>query len=687
MLFTSFGLATFATSALALAVQPAIKDAPFSVSNKTMEAAITCPFGIHGKKGGIVLLVHGTGSTGPQSWDSGPYTRLLPAMGKGYDVCYITLPGFSTGDVQFSSQYVAHGVQFLAPKSATRRVAIIGHSQGAGVNPQHALTYWPSIVPMVSNYIALAADFHGTVLFSYSSYQLNGATAASWQQAAGSNYLASQNFNASGSGASARAPTTSIYTYEDDIVQPELVQTTSYLPGAGNHAIQDLDVCGPSAVSEHFTLIVSPQAFGLAFAALEHGSPVDLSKFDKTYCTYTKGNRLFNATDDAGFAMAVVNDGLQNGDGTTLKTEPTLQPWSQGNKWVSVDLEGTLLRRDLPGAITTSMPFFLPASKLTDGPSHPFASKLRCKAFRSTDFFREVRFGSRKDVVPLPADSPEREDSRLVSKRWEILLSDGGINHFFYELMGKLANEARQGENAGTKAFGVRRLELRDFGRLSVRALESKGLNRLSSLHILTTFPDKPATILALSLPFQLTSLFLYNSPYPPELIQKLFECSSRTLKTLSLSLLQSSPAYPALISNLHHIAPTLQSLSLNHRPSQPLIEALHLCTQLQHLTCNASVDLGAVLDSIQCPLLTLNIQLDYGLEQTLKILLGRMGRGSLASLKRMGVKVLIWGTESRLEDLRKECEKEKVDLYVETRTEGVEEALRLGLTTDLWHD
>ena len=80
--------------------------------------------------------------------------------------------------MQRSAKYVGYGVQFLAPQSATGTVAIIGHSQGApfyvgsqsldigdvrlfldaggGVNPQHALTYWPSIRPLVANYISLA---------------------------------------------------------------------------------------------------------------------------------------------------------------------------------------------------------------------------------------------------------------------------------------------------------------------------------------------------------------------------------------------------------------------------------------------------------------------------------------------------------------------------------------------------
>ena len=91
------------------------------------------------------------------------------------------MPGRSVIDAQRSAEYVAYGVQYLAPKSSTGKVSIIGHSQGAGLNPQWALSacsstlhrrgadhflctvFWPSIRPLVTNYVGLAPDFHGTV--------------------------------------------------------------------------------------------------------------------------------------------------------------------------------------------------------------------------------------------------------------------------------------------------------------------------------------------------------------------------------------------------------------------------------------------------------------------------------------------------------------------------------------------
>lgn len=46
-------------------------DAPYTVSTATLAAALTCPSGNPTKSSPPVLLVHGTGSTGEQSWGDG----------------------------------------------------------------------------------------------------------------------------------------------------------------------------------------------------------------------------------------------------------------------------------------------------------------------------------------------------------------------------------------------------------------------------------------------------------------------------------------------------------------------------------------------------------------------------------------------------------------------------------------
>jgi hypothetical protein len=56
----------------------------------------------------------------------------------------------------------------------------------------------------------------------------NGCEPGVLQQNIGSHYLAAQNAQ----GGSSLVTTTSLYTLEDDIIQPELVDPTSNLPGA-----------------------------------------------------------------------------------------------------------------------------------------------------------------------------------------------------------------------------------------------------------------------------------------------------------------------------------------------------------------------------------------------------------------------------------------------------------------------
>ncbi|GAA5920267.1 hypothetical protein JCM5296_004595 [Sporobolomyces johnsonii] len=102
----------------------------FSLPCSTYLAALTCPNGIQKNAGGVVLLVHGTGSTGAETWPNGPYMELLPSAGSGYDVCYVNLPERALGDAQTSAEYVAYLTSALSSESATGKVSLISHSQG-----------------------------------------------------------------------------------------------------------------------------------------------------------------------------------------------------------------------------------------------------------------------------------------------------------------------------------------------------------------------------------------------------------------------------------------------------------------------------------------------------------------------------------------------------------------------------
>ncbi|KAK4052967.1 hypothetical protein OIO90_004091 [Microbotryomycetes sp. JL221] len=310
-------------------------NAPYSVPQSTVQKAITCPNGIKKQRGGIILLVHGTGSKGSESWGSGPYIKVLPTQGKKYDVCWIDLPQRSLVDAQISAEYVARAVSILAPQSSTGKVSIIGHSQGAGVNPQWAITFWPSIRSLISQYIALAPDFKGTTQGLLLCNPVAGGALPTcnpslWQQTAGSKYLAAQNSPKSGSGRTALLPTSSIYTLTDEIVQPTLprLNASAYLPGASVFALQDINVCGPLHAADHFSMVVDTAAYGLVRATLENGAPLkDLSKFDKTFCLINKDAPKLDFSAVPGLLQGVLADLIGIGTGIKSASEPTLQPY------------------------------------------------------------------------------------------------------------------------------------------------------------------------------------------------------------------------------------------------------------------------------------------------------------------------------------------------------------------------
>ncbi|GAA5822314.1 hypothetical protein JCM5353_001569 [Sporobolomyces roseus] len=302
----------------------------FSQPCSTYTSAVTCPNGIQGKAGGIVLLVHGTGSTGAESWSEGPYVLELPSAGPGYDVCYVDLPSRSLTDAQATSEWVAYNIKDLAPKSATGKVAVIGHSQG-NPNIQWALDFWPAYRPLVSAFVALAADFHGTLqgplACAVQDLTSGGCNPSVIQQTTGSHYLDALNVK----GNVALVPTTSIYTQYDDVISPESPRSiaTSRLTGASVHALQDLDVCGPAYVADHFTIIVSSAAYFLALDALENGGNADPSRIDRSACFWTITDVVvlndFNRT--AALVRGAVNDVVAISTGPKTKTEPLLKSY------------------------------------------------------------------------------------------------------------------------------------------------------------------------------------------------------------------------------------------------------------------------------------------------------------------------------------------------------------------------
>ncbi|KAH9812734.1 lipase [Melampsora americana] len=244
-------------------------DAPFTVPKNQMESALKCIDGAKpiNKSGGVILLVHGTLST-PDVWSN--YIQLLPKLRPEYDICHVTLPDFSMGDVQVTSEYVAYAIASLAQQSATRKVKIISHSQG-GLNAQWALTFWPSLRSKVDTFIALAASFRGTK--SANKACEKACPIAYAQQKPDSNLIKALHSNKDcNSGASALVPTFSIYTESDNLLTPQSPPTEarSYLPGAKIIPIQAF--CGHSYNLTHLPMVFDSSIYHIVQDVLEFKS-------------------------------------------------------------------------------------------------------------------------------------------------------------------------------------------------------------------------------------------------------------------------------------------------------------------------------------------------------------------------------------------------------------------------------
>jgi len=304
-------------------------DAPFDVSTATMAAALTCPNGNNHRRGGIILLVHGTGSTGEESWSQSPYNLLLPTdpLGPGYDICWVDLPQKALGDVQTSAEYVAYNIKALAPQSSTGKVIVLAHSQGAGLNVQWALDFWPSARALTSQYIALAGDFHGTELGNNDCtpaiLENDGCVISVIQQSVGSNYINAQNVR----GGTSFVPTSSIYTLGDDFVFPENPPSdaVSILSGASNIYLQQNNICGSGHVANHWDMIVDTAAYGLALDALTHDGLASASRFQSIYCNEYASNHNLNLSQTAITAEQECLDALVTGP--TANAEPKLRSY------------------------------------------------------------------------------------------------------------------------------------------------------------------------------------------------------------------------------------------------------------------------------------------------------------------------------------------------------------------------
>jgi hypothetical protein len=265
----AFGVA----AALALAaVRPAAADPgpALTVPVADLAAAVWCDVSVspaYGRQ--AVLLIHGTGSTPTEAWGWG-YMNQLPA--DGYGVCTVTLPARAVGNVTLSAEYAVYAARY-AYKQSGRKIAIVGHSQGAFIAAWIA-KFWPDVARNATDIIGLSGPMQGSALAN-TICAAGSCTPLTWQLRVGSQHSAAL-VNAP---LQAGAAITSISTQLDEIVYPQPLAST--LPGASNISLQQ--IC-PLRTTEHGLMLADAVAYALVLDALRHDGGAVAARVSPLLC-------------------------------------------------------------------------------------------------------------------------------------------------------------------------------------------------------------------------------------------------------------------------------------------------------------------------------------------------------------------------------------------------------------------
>ncbi|KAH7025020.1 uncharacterized protein B0I36DRAFT_424657 [Microdochium trichocladiopsis] len=255
-------------------------DAPYSVPEDKLRSAIYIPPTFtYGQKRPVILFP-GTGNTGYITF-SGNFIPLLTGVDWA-DPVWVNVPGLLLDDAQVNSEYAAYAMNYIAALTSRDDVGIVAWSQG-NLDCQWAYKYWPSTRAVVTDHVAVSADYAGTVFANAATLLVPLLTndPSVLQQEAGSAFVTRLR---QGGGDSALVPTTSLYSgYFDEVVQPQSgTGASAFLRGATNVEVQQ--ACGGKGLAgtfyTHEGLLVNPLAFAMAKDALTHEGPGQLARVE-----------------------------------------------------------------------------------------------------------------------------------------------------------------------------------------------------------------------------------------------------------------------------------------------------------------------------------------------------------------------------------------------------------------------
>ncbi|KAF9690598.1 hypothetical protein EKO04_011340 [Ascochyta lentis] len=265
-------------------------DAPYSVSEAALRAAIYIPSGFTYGKKTPVLFVPGTGAYGGTNFANN-LRKLL--TGKSYaDPVWVNVPGAMLGDAQLNSEYIAYAINYISAVSQNKKIAVISWSQG-GLDTQWVLKYWPSTRKIVQDFLPVSPDFAGTVFANALCLSANSQLGAVLcdpsviQQQRTSNYVNRLRRNG---GDSAFVPTTTFYSgFFDEIVEPQQGNAASAFLKSGNgvavsnNEVQTVCANQPGgSFYGHAGVLFNPLTYALIVDALTHpGTTGQVSRINR----------------------------------------------------------------------------------------------------------------------------------------------------------------------------------------------------------------------------------------------------------------------------------------------------------------------------------------------------------------------------------------------------------------------
>ncbi len=297
-------------------------DPPLPEPEAVLNAALHCPPNLGRTPRGPVLLVPGTGLSGPENWDWG-YRPALEA--EGFAVCTVDMADLGLGDVQVSAGRVVHAVRVMAAATG-QQVALVGYSQG-GLNIRWALKFWPGVRPLVSEVIGLAPANHGADSAAAICQAAGACPASIWQMVPGSRLLRALD---AGGETFAGIDYTVLYSREDGVVVPPAARSgLKAAPGAQVANIEIQGLC-PASRLTHIEFPADGAVFALVLDALRRPGPADSTRVSPAVC----GSLVPGVDAATAAAKAQELTGLATGRifaAPMLPAEPPLAPYAAGS--------------------------------------------------------------------------------------------------------------------------------------------------------------------------------------------------------------------------------------------------------------------------------------------------------------------------------------------------------------------